>query len=98
MKKYCLIYTEYRGIPLGDPAIIPSSTLKKGYNLLEIFGIEEVAPLESAPSEEEIRFFFCDTGYAIPQDGETYATQWHTPPSHPEGMRLLVCLTDDVFQ
>ena len=97
MKKYCVIYTEYQGLPAGDPAVIPLKAVSKGYNLLEVFENGENATVESDPGDQELRFVFEGTGYAIPSDGETYATDWHATALHPQGLRLIISLEDDIF-
>ena len=97
MKQYCIIFLEFKGEKAGDPAVIPVKTLVEGYNMLEIFDCGETATVAETARGDELRFFFEDTGYAIPADGETYGTQWHKTGSHPGGVRILVSLEDDIL-
>lgn len=94
---YCIIQTEHQGAAPSDPAVIPATALRQGYNLTEVFGNESPALLERDFDGSELRFFFGGTGYAIDADGDTYATDFHADEKHPEGTRLLLSLVEELF-
>ena len=90
--KYLLLYIELEEMPLSDPAVIPVGILKEGYNLTQVIPGEEPARLTEDFDSQEVKFIFAGCGYAVPCDGDTYATAMHS------GTRLVLCFTDGIFE